>query len=62
VPGAPLQVQGALLPNQSINASLLVSTNGPVQKMEPLNTLQVHTMGVTVGLLYFSRFFPAGGR
>uniref|UniRef100_A0A915LDD4 AP complex subunit beta n=1 Tax=Romanomermis culicivorax TaxID=13658 RepID=A0A915LDD4_ROMCU len=41
MPAAPLQIQGPLMPNQSVTASLTLSTNGPVQKMEPLNNVQV---------------------
>lgn len=40
VPSAPLQV-GALQPAQSIEASLILGTTGTVQRMEPLNNLQV---------------------
>lgn len=40
VPSAPLQV-GALQPSQTIEASLILNTTGPVQRMEPLNNLQV---------------------
>lgn len=40
VPSAPLQV-GALQPSQAIEASLILNTTGPVQRMEPLNNLQV---------------------
>lgn len=40
VPSAPLQV-GALQPAQTIEASLILGTTGPVQRMEPLNNLQV---------------------
>lgn len=41
VPSAPLQV-GALQPSQTIEASLILNTTGPVQRMEPLNNLQVN--------------------
>lgn len=40
VPSAPLQV-GALQPSQVIEASLILNATGPVQRMEPLNNLQV---------------------
>lgn len=41
LPSAPLQV-GALQPSQTIEASLILNTTGPVQRMEPLNNLQVN--------------------
>lgn len=41
VPSAPLQV-GAVQPSQTIEASLILNTTGPVQRMEPLNNLQVN--------------------
>lgn len=40
VPSAPLQV-GQLQPSQSIDASLILGTTGQIQRMEPLNNLQV---------------------
>lgn len=40
VPSAPLQV-GTLQPSQSIETSLILGTTGQVQRMEPLNNLQV---------------------
>lgn len=43
VPSAPLQV-GAVQPSQTIEASLILNTTGPVQRMEPLNNLQVKYM------------------
>ncbi|MCJ8750349.1 hypothetical protein PDJAM_G00263050 [Pangasius djambal] len=39
-PAAPLQVLTPLSPNQTLEVSLPLSTNGPVMKMEPLNNLQ----------------------
>lgn len=41
VPSAPLQV-GALQPSQTIEASLVLNATGTVQRMEPLNNLQVN--------------------
>lgn len=41
VPLAPIQV-GQLQPAQSIDATLNLGTTGPVQRMEPLNNLQVY--------------------
>lgn len=40
VPSAPIQV-GALQPSQTIEASLILNATGAVQRMEPLNNLQV---------------------
>lgn len=40
VPSAPLQV-GTLQPSQMIETSLVLGTTGQVQRMEPLNNLQV---------------------
>lgn len=40
VPSAPLQM-GALQPSQTIEVSLILNPTGPVQRMEPLNNLQV---------------------
>lgn len=40
VPSAPVQV-GTLQPAQTIEASLILNATGPVQRMEPLNNLQV---------------------
>lgn len=40
VPTAPLQV-GTLQPSQTIESSLILGTTGTVQRMEPLNNLQV---------------------
>lgn len=41
-PSAPMNVT-ALQPGQSLEYSLPLSTTGPIQKMEPLTTLQVST-------------------
>lgn len=40
VPSAPIQV-GTLQPSQAVEASLVLNATGPVQRMEPLNNLQV---------------------
>jgi hypothetical protein len=40
-PASPLQVQTPLPAGQSCETSLTLATTGPVQRMEPLNTLQV---------------------
>jgi hypothetical protein len=38
---SPMQVMSPLPPGVSTEVALALATNGPVQKMEPLNTLQV---------------------
>lgn len=40
LPSAPLQM-GTLQPSQAIEVSLVLNPTGPVQRMEPLNNLQV---------------------
>ena len=41
MPAQVLNVRSPLPPNQSASASLPLNTMGPIQKMEPLGTLQV---------------------
>lgn len=48
VPSAPLQV-GILQPSQTIETSLILGTTGQVQRMEPLNNLQVRIFFFTFG-------------
>ncbi|XP_050085056.1 AP-1 complex subunit beta-1 isoform X1 [Anopheles aquasalis] len=52
VPSAPLQV-APLQPSQSTETSLLLGTTGPVQRMEPLNNLQVAIKN-NVDIFYFA--------
>lgn len=52
VPGAPLQV-APLPPGQSGEASLLLNSNGPVQRMEPINNLQIAVKN-NVDVFYFA--------
>lgn len=40
VPSAPIQM-GTLQPSQTVEASVVLASTGPVQRMEPLNNLQV---------------------
>ncbi|XP_076363601.1 adaptor protein complex 1/2, beta subunit [Tachypleus tridentatus] len=56
-PAQPLQVQGPLQPNGSVDSSLPVNTKGPVQKMEPLTNLQVAVKN-NVDVFYFSCLVP----
>ena len=41
IPAQQLTIQNALMPNQSINCTLPLNAQGPVQRMEPLSSLQV---------------------
>lgn len=52
VPAAPLQA-GTIQPSQSIECSLALGTTGPVQRMEPLNNLQVAIKN-NVDIFYFA--------
>lgn len=52
VPTAPLQV-GTLQPSQTIETSLILGTTGQVQRMEPLNNLQVAIKN-NVDIFYFA--------
>ncbi|XP_055910231.1 AP-1 complex subunit beta-1 isoform X2 [Eupeodes corollae] len=52
VPASPLQV-APLAPTQSCEASLPMGTTGPVQRMEPLNNLQVAVKN-NVDIFYFA--------
>lgn len=40
-PSAPIQV-GVLQPSQTVEVSLVLGTSGTIQRMEPLNNLQVN--------------------
>jgi len=54
IPAQPLQVPSPLTPNQSCDVSLLLNTSGPVQKMDPLNNLQVwHCRIISRAFNYF---------
>ncbi|ODM95922.1 AP-1 complex subunit beta-1, partial [Orchesella cincta] len=55
IPAQPLQVPSPLTPNQSCEVSLLLNTSGPVQKMDPLNNLQVAIKNNRVDVLYCCR-------
>jgi AP-1 complex subunit beta-1 len=52
VPGAPLQVS-PLPPGQSAESSLQLNSNGPVQRMEPINNLQIAIKN-NVDVFYFA--------
>jgi len=51
-PTTPLQL-GPLQPSQSVETSLTLGTTGPVQRMEPLNNLQVAIKN-NVDVFYFA--------
>ena len=52
VPGAPLQVP-SLPPGQTTDVSLQLNTTGPVQRMEPINNLQIAIKN-NVDVFYFA--------
>lgn len=52
VPGAPLQVP-SLPPSQSAEVSLQLNATGPVQRMEPINNLQIAVKN-NVDVFYFA--------
>lgn len=52
-PGAPLNAPPVLQPAQSIDVSLCLATNGQVQRMEPLNNLQVAIKN-NIDIFYFA--------
>ncbi|RUS70316.1 hypothetical protein EGW08_021922 [Elysia chlorotica] len=56
-PASPLQIQSPLPPNQSASASLPLNTQGQVQKMEPLTTIQVAIKN-NIGVFYYSCHVP----
>ncbi|XP_053466722.1 AP-1 complex subunit beta-1 isoform X1 [Ictalurus furcatus] len=56
-PAGPLQVLTPLSPNQMVEVSLPLSTNGPVMKMDPLTNLQVAVKN-NIDVFYFSCQYP----
>lgn len=56
-PAAPLQIAGPLNPGASIETSVILSTAGAVQRMDPLNDLQV-AMKNNIGIFYFACLVP----
>ncbi|XP_058788966.1 AP-1 complex subunit beta-1 isoform X2 [Phymastichus coffea] len=56
-PAAPLQVPGPLNPGQSIEVSLTLATTGAIQRMEPLNNLQVAIKN-NIDVFYFACIVP----
>lgn len=56
-PIAPLQVPGPLGPGQSIEVSIAMNTTGAVQRMDPLNNLQVAIKN-NIDVFYFACIIP----
>ncbi|KAK0156838.1 hypothetical protein PV328_012233 [Microctonus aethiopoides] len=56
-PAAPLQVQAPLDPGASVEVSIILSTTGAVQRMDPLNNLQVAIKNNT-DVFYFACIVP----
>ncbi|XP_012253878.2 AP-1 complex subunit beta-1 isoform X2 [Athalia rosae] len=56
-PAAPLQIAGPLNPGASIETNIILSTAGAVQRMDPLNDLQV-AMKNNIGIFYFACLVP----
>ncbi|KAF7987655.1 hypothetical protein HCN44_003518 [Aphidius gifuensis] len=56
-PATPLQVPGPLGPGASIDVSVTLSTTGAVQRMDPLNNLQVAIKN-NIDIFYFACLVP----
>lgn len=56
-PTSPLQVSSPLAPGASIEVSVTLSTAGPIQRMEPLNNLQVAIKN-NIDVFYFACLVP----
>ncbi|KAF7632781.1 AP complex subunit beta [Meloidogyne graminicola] len=48
---------GTIFPNQTVSTNLICSTNGPIQKMDPLNNLQVAIKN-NIDVFYFAVVVP----
>ncbi|XP_041456089.1 AP-1 complex subunit beta-1-like [Lytechinus variegatus] len=57
VPGSALTIPSPLSPNQSIDTTLPLSANGPIQRMDPLTNLQVAVKNC-IDVFYFSTTVP----
>ncbi|XP_022095731.1 AP-2 complex subunit beta-like isoform X2 [Acanthaster planci] len=57
IPAQPLSIASPLNMNQSLDVTLPLNTNGPIQQMEPLLTLQVAVKN-NIDVLYFSCQVP----
>jgi len=56
-PAQPLQVTTPLFPNQTVSTQLILNTNGPILKMDPLTNLQVAVKN-NVDVFYFAIVVP----
>ncbi|KAK0176080.1 hypothetical protein PV328_000250 [Microctonus aethiopoides] len=56
-PAAPLQVPAPLGPGVSVKVSIILSTTGAVQRMDPLNNLQVAIKN-NIDVFYFACIVP----
>jgi hypothetical protein len=56
-PAQPLQVTSPLFPNQNVSTQLILNTNGPIMKMDPLTNLQV-AIKTNVDVFYFACLVP----
>ena len=56
-PASPLQVAAPLAPGASIEVSVTLSTGGAVQRMDPLNNLQVAIKN-NIDVFYFACLVP----
>lgn len=56
-PGQQISINNPIMPNSAVNISLPLNTNGPVQKMDPLNQLQVAIKN-NVDVFYYSCLIP----
>ncbi|XP_031834569.1 adaptor protein complex 1/2, beta subunit isoform X1 [Nomia melanderi] len=56
-PAAPLQVPSPLNPGASVETNIILSTAGAVQRMEPLNNLQVAIKN-NIDIFYFACIVP----
>ena len=57
IPAQPLQVTSPLFPNQTVSAQLVLTTNGPTLKMDPLTNLQVAVKN-NIEVFYFACVVP----
>ena len=57
IPAQPLQVTSPLFQNQNASTQLILNTNGPIMKMDPLTNLQVAIKN-NVDVFYFACIVP----
>ena len=56
-PAHPIQLATPLQPNQSVSTQLILNTNGPVMKSDPLTNIQV-AIKTTMNVFYFACVVP----